>query len=154
MSHKRLHSDEHQKDGIDELNVHGLSGELADPQKPKEMHWLFRQGSYPEAYTNDTSYLVIGLIRFPGTDAMGKAPSSIKVIAGGDGDVMKVKIYDRTNSLKIVERTDIPEDADRGIYDLGDLSNVTVDEAVWEVQIASGSPGRNYANISEVTVVW
>lgn len=154
MGHKRLHRDEHQKDGIDELNVQDLSGELADPQKPKEMHWLFRQGSYPEAYTRDTSYLVAGLMRFPGSDIMGKEPNSIKVIAGGDGDGMKVKIYDRTNSLMIAEKTDIPANTDRGIYDLGGLSNIPVDEAVWEVQIASLSGVMTYANISEVTVVW
>lgn len=154
MGHKRLHRDEHQKDGIDELNVQDLSGELADPQKPKEMHWLLRMGTYPEAYSNSTSYLVAGLIRFPGSNTMGKAPSSIKVIAGGDGDGMKVKIYDRTNSLMVAEKTDIPTDTDRGIYNLGDLSNIPVGEAVWEIQIASLSGMGTYANISEVTIEW
>lgn len=152
--HKKLHKDEHQEGGPDELNVQGLSGELADPQKQKEMHWLLRMGSYPEAYSSSTSYLVAGLIKFPGSDSMGKEPTSIKVIAGGDGDGMKVKIYDRTNSLMIAEKTDIPADADRDIYDLGVLSNIPTGEAIWEVQIASDSGGMTYANISEVTIEW
>lgn len=152
--HPKLHHANHEDGGIDEINVDDLSGELADPQKQKSMQLAFATDSDPFVYTGNSSYSVAARFVVRGSAEEG-TPIHIKVVAGGDGNTMKVKLYDKTNAKTIAEKTDIPDlSGDTELYDLGTIANYPVSEAVFEVQIEAGSDIGDYANISAIILEW
>lgn len=82
--------------------------------------------------TNSTSYIISGSFIFRGTDILG-IPTHIKAIldsaSGGD-----IKIYDVTNAQTICEKIGASS-ASPATFDLGVLSNLPIQEAIFEIQI-------------------
>lgn len=93
----------------------------------------------PYVDDNNSSYVVKGHIQFPGTDAMG-IPSSVKLTAwmSASGGVGAYRIYDFENSAVIAEVTGVTNTT-KATVDMGSLSNLTTDAALWEVQIKKTS---------------
>jgi len=82
------------------------------------------------------TYLVVRSFIFRGTDLYGRSPTAIKVLANVlvALNPLKIKIYDSTNALTIVEKTGI-NNLTSTLIDLGTLSNLPTSEAIFEIQV-------------------
>lgn len=133
----QAHSTSHENSGTDEINVDGLSGELADNQKQKALSFGFDETS-----TNSTSYSTHGKIIFPGTTKMG-TPTGIFVNAYSNASSYDIRIRDVTNGNTIAELTG-QTNTSYAMKDLGTLSNLPAGRAVFEVQLLiSGGFGKD-----------
>ncbi len=84
--------------------------------------------------TNFTNYNAQGYFRWPGSDNVGII-NNITIIANIDSSATgSIKIYDITNKNTICEITSI-NGIIPTIYDMGTVSNVPTNTAVWEVQL-------------------
>lgn len=122
-----------------------------------ERFWLFSPLSYkkgtkmPSFYdypltrevTGDTDYFTLHTIYFQGTNALG-TPTGINAICGwlDDEAIQNVRIVDVTNGNAVVaEKLNITAQFPADV-DLGTLSNLSADVAIWEVQALSvNTPG-------------
>jgi len=88
--------------------------------------------------TSNSSYEVHTAFRFGGTSTLG-TPTAIKAVVSLDGgdSTGYVKIYDRSNNKTIVSKSFTNDDIH--ILNLGSLSNLPSNEAVWEVQIKANN---------------
>ena len=92
----------------------------------------FAQLNTPYIYIQGETYQVVGYVIFPGT-LMG-APTAIKAVAGAyGGGTGYIRVYDTTNGKTIAEKAFL--DGFPSVIDLGELSNLPADEAVWEIQM-------------------
>jgi len=83
-----------------------------------------------------STYEFIAPFPFPGTTNFG-TPTKIKIISKGDSiEEIDIKIEDSTHSLTIVEKTGLIHTVFT-ITDLGTLSNLPTDEAIFEIQAKS-----------------
>ncbi|MHC4342911.1 MAG: hypothetical protein ACYSX0_22205 [Planctomycetota bacterium] len=114
-------------------------------------------GDDPYLETNNSSYEDAALLIFGGENA--DPPSRYQVVVSADhtNPTADVRVYDITNTQVIAEKTGITFAAADTYYieDLGDLSNLPTDEAIFVVQIrrASGS-GPQSVRISYVTAFY
>jgi len=97
-------------------------------------------------YNRDDEYEVKAHVIFKGTNILGN-PSSIKVVAksqsGYYGYNGGVRIFDLTNNSTVVTKS-ISYDSSYRIIDLGELSNLSEDESIWEIQIKGHKYRRLY----------
>jgi hypothetical protein len=103
--------------------------------------------TFPTVTTNSDSYLTVGHFIFHGTDTTG-LPDLICVIGGmhDANTVCGVRVYDHTNAQVVVEKLDITA-SNPTLVDLGPISNLPLDMAVWEIQVrrVSGSGTKKVA---------
>lgn len=111
---------------------------------------IFAGGIDPHADTNSASYVVIGILHFGGTAALG-TPTKIKAVGFKDGSPTSwdFRILDITNATTIVEKTGNTGTVAE-IVDAGALSNLPAAEAMFEVQMkrtggAGGSEVHMYS---------
>ena len=79
-----------------------------------------------------SDYKLVYPILFPGTNTM--IPTTIKLLANNSKtSPYSIKIFDSTNRNDIAEVTGLTNDA-LAIIDLGAISNLSTDEAIWELQ--------------------
>jgi len=118
--------------GSAEMNVGGLDGELADPQKQKLQNF----GGDPLA-TQQTSYTTFYHFLFRGTTEMG-TPTNIKVLLAelNSPTSVSVRIRDLTNGNTIAEQTGLTPSTypSIDIQDMGALSNLPSGEAIFIVE--------------------
>ena len=96
---------------------------------------VFTTQSDPYKTTSASDWEILSRFRFTGTDVVGDIVS-IKVVAqvvSGNG-TGSAQIRDITNNTVIAEASNIINTADPAIFDLGTISNVPTDEAVFEVR--------------------
>ena len=95
--------------------------------------------------SNSTSYVVSAEFIFRGTNVLG-IPAAIKAITDSvtSGDI---KIYDVTNAETICEKISVTAGSPT-IVDLGVLSNLPVEEALFEIQIRKVGSTINLYGIS------
>ena len=106
-----------------------MSGDLAEPGP------VISYGFPGPVEIRDDTYVVASTILFPGSKRIGW-PKYIQAILMADvaatpGDI---RIYDLTNSKVIVEKIGINNITPQ-IIDLGPISNVPNEPAIWEIQI-------------------
>jgi len=125
-----IHATRHQNSGADEISVAGLSGELADPQKQKALHFGFE-----ELDSSATTWTKHGSIIFPGTTKMG-TPTKIYGNAYKESNPTSynLRIQDITNGQTIASVTGLTNTTE-AIQDLGALSNLPTGQARWELQV-------------------
>ena len=99
-------------------------------------------GTTPYAATASTSYVVVADFIYRGTSLAG-AIAAIMAVAWADvSTTCAIRIYDVTNAQVICEKTNITVNT-KGMADLGTISNLPANPAIFEVQIkrAAGSGG-------------
>lgn len=107
-----------------------------------------RNGIYDYTFTKldteEATYVVGGVIPYPGSDAVG-VPIKISVVCGkkGGGTTYSVRVFDKTNALVIAQQLN-ESDTYPILKDLGTISNVSEDPAIWEVQVkkTAGDEGK------------
>lgn len=83
---------------------------------------------------NSSSYKTVQIVLFEGSSVVGE-PSEIKVVIRSSGGGNKgIRIVDITNNNTICELTGF-SDSDYTIKDLGNISNISTGEAIWEIQL-------------------
>jgi hypothetical protein len=98
-----------------------------------------RQGHYEYPFSKfeskSKSWATAHVFWFHGSDMIG-IPKKIRALVGKEssGLELSVRIYDTTNVKTIAECSGCSEDYP-SFTDLGDISNVSVDGAMWELQI-------------------
>ena len=99
------------------------------------------------------NYSVEARFIFRGSAVLGE-PSAIKIIAevASAVDPGDVRIYDKTNDKQIAEITGIDVE-DVVIYDMGQLSNISEGEAMWEVQLRVPTKGDSI-EVKALTIQW
>jgi len=84
--------------------------------------------------SSSTLYQSVSYVRWPGNNSIGYVDSSSIIAFVTQGATGSFKIFDITNNVDIIEfnniNTNIPS-----IYDIGAPSNLSNDEAVWEIQL-------------------
>lgn len=96
--------------------------------------------------TTSMTYEVISRFQFPGTTALGGSPDEAKVLMSrtSTGSTVAARLYDATNAQVIVEDDAIAagEDPTFTINDLGTVSNLPANEAIFEVQVKVNGGGN------------
>jgi len=85
--------------------------------------------------TEESTYVVGGVIPYPGSDAVG-APVKIWVVCGKQGSTttFSVRVFDKTNALAIAGRWNKSDDYPT-LLELDTVQNVSEGPAIWEIQI-------------------
>ncbi len=106
-----------------------------------EIIFAFSGNSSPFVSTSLTSYQIISEFIFPGSTLVS-TPTSIFLLSGSNNASAGVsfKIFDRTNSLTIAEKTGI-QSATRVENTLGTISNVPTGSSVFEIQAKRDDAG-------------
>ena len=116
---------------------------------------MWEQVSFPQVLTSGASWQTVGVFGFLGSDDLG-IPTKIKVIGGvvDPGAVAGMRIYDYTNAQMIASDVTITA-ANPAFCDLGALSNVPTNPAIWVVQVkrVSGTGGDQVA-AGTVAIKW
>ena len=94
-------------------------------------HPLF-ETSKPHREESSTNYTLHGNACFPGSNNFGTL-SKIHGITWVESDAAYIKIYDYNNGLTIVEKQ--ITNTDKDCIDLGTLSNVPTDQAIFEIHL-------------------
>ncbi len=90
--------------------------------------------NYDEYGFGSTDYVTGLTFMFPGTYRMGN-PKNIKVMMYISSSTLgDLRIWDETNGNTIAELTDVSA-MTKTIKDLGELDNLPIDEAIWELQM-------------------
>lgn len=112
-------------------------------------------GTIPECYNSGTTYNTYRRFAFGGSDNVG-TPTKIVFVACGEGTTASVRIWDSTNSQVIAEITGVTNTYPTfQVVTDSTLTNIPTGEAVWELQVLSGSSGgTNYGNVASATVYW
>ena len=128
--------------GVPTQNISGFTtiedaiGSLAgDITSSKRISFPFGSNNTVGIESITTSYTTARSFIFPGTSAMGM-PSCIEVIAcmsGGNSEGF-IRLYDLTNNQIICEKASI-YNTDPSIIDLGQISNIPSDKAMFEIQL-------------------
>jgi len=127
--------------GSAEMNVDGLSGELADPQKQKVQNIGGTQ-----LYSTSTSWVTFFRFIFRGTTEMG-TPTNIKLLlarAGFGSTTLNARIVDADNGDAVIcsiSNVDPGAEPNFSKQDMGSLSNLPTAEHIFEVQIQKASGG-------------
>jgi hypothetical protein len=85
------------------------------------------------------TYFTVGYLIWRGSTSMG-TPTNIKALMQHNSTTADVRVFDLTNTLQIAEALTVPTALT--INDMGTLSNISVGEAVWEVQVRETGPGK------------
>jgi hypothetical protein len=105
--------------------------------------------SNPYLQTTNNSYTVLSRCIFPGSSVVSltKILASVSTISGSYS--LDIRIYDITNSLVIAEKLTITSTTVT-IHDLGTISNVPVNQAIFEIQLRANGNASRVARCSSV----
>lgn len=100
----------------------------------------FNDSSGPSVKTTSTSYTVLGSFIFPGT-SQAELDTAKATVTGSSSPVVSFRIYDFTNALTIAEITGQATTDAKQIFDLGTVSNLPSNPAIFEAQLKKDSGG-------------
>lgn len=128
--------------GAKEINVDGLSGELADPQKQKVQPF-----GGDDLYTTSTGWVTFYRFVFRGTTEMG-TPTNIKLLMAESGfgspATANVRVVDAENGDAVICSRNGVSPSTHPTFsreDLGSLSNLPSGEHIFEVQVQKATGG-------------
>lgn len=107
---------------------------------------IFGGSTKPYVECNKTIYTIKGRVLFGGTNQMG-IPKKIKIISYINliNNKGNIRLYDLTNAKVIAEVTDINSTVPIPI-DMGTLSNLPTEEAIFEIQMLNQTAKKTYLN--------
>ena len=99
------------------------------------------------------SYITSAVFKYGGSDNIGII-DYIEILAYKDSNITSysARIYSKTSGLVIAEKTGITNDTD-AIVDLGTISNIPVQQEIFELQIKkTGGNGNNNVYIDSIII--
>ena len=104
--------------------------------------------------TNNSSYSKIGSFKYNGSDKIGHI-NYIDVISymQNGGESYSVRIFDKTNGNVICEKTGLTNTTEE-IIDLGDISNVPINESIFELQARHDTKLKKMAYIDSINIYY
>lgn len=139
--------------GGEETTLNGLlSAHIADNSKPKIQFYSIN----PKKESIKTnSYSIVSRFKYTGSDIIGTI-DYIDIISKKDSGITSysVRVVDITNNLVIAEKTGMTNTTE-DIQDLGTISNVPTDQAVFELQAKKiGGSGNTSVYIDAINIYY
>jgi len=132
------------------------SGRLAhlDDIKPQTLSFSFTRNNNPNIQNNGSAYETSAKILYPGTGVTGIHTKMFSNAWNDGGTSIDLRVIDLTNGNNVIaQNLIIISQQEDNIVDLGTLSNLPTDEAVFAIQLRLNGGGMgDQAKISSLTI--